>query len=64
MPTGLRDRLREQAVAHGRTLGEHLEALAQAREGRFHRVRRQMAQSPPDEEYLGAAADRQGDGWS
>ena len=49
----LRDRLKQSASAHGRTLGEHLEALLEqeARSERFSRLRQQMAQAPPDERY-------------
>ncbi len=43
--TELRDRLKAQAAAHGRTLGQHLAVLAdsQERDERFARLRRQIA---------------------
>ena len=64
--SGLRDRLKAQAHAHGRTLGEHLEALVEdeARRDRFAQVRRSMAQSPPDEEYHDEARDWHGEQWN
>ena len=63
----LRDRLKEAAAAHGRTLGEHLEVLLEheARAERFARLRQQLAQTPPDERYLAEAAEWQDDAaWS
>lgn len=47
----LRDRLKVQAAAHGRTLGEHLAVLADQwdREARFARLRAQIAATPPEE---------------
>jgi predicted transcriptional regulator len=62
----LRDRLKQSAAAHGRTLGEHLEALLaeEARRERFVRLREQMAASPPDERYAADLAEWQGDGWT
>jgi len=54
--TELRDRLKAQATAHGRTIGDHLAVLADAadREDRLARLRRQMAATPADlrESYL------------
>lgn len=48
--TELRDRLKSQAAARGRTIGEHLAALADQleREERFARLRRQIAATAPD----------------
>ncbi len=48
--TALRDRLKSQATASGRTLGEHLAVLADEadRAERFDRLRRQIAATPPD----------------
>lgn len=48
VPIGLRDRLKAQASEHGRTLGEHLAALADDadRRARFERLRRQIAATP------------------
>lgn len=47
----LRDRLKAQASAEGRTIGEHLAALADRaeREDRFARLRRQIAATPAPE---------------
>ena len=43
--TELRDRLKLQAAAHGRTIGEHIGVLADEadRRGRFARLRAQIA---------------------
>lgn len=50
VPNELRDRLKLQASAHGRTIGEHLAVLADRaeREERFARLRRQLAATPLD----------------
>ena len=63
---GLRDELKAQARVRGRTLGEHLQALAddEARRQRFEAVRRAMASSPIDAAYVIEAHDWSGDGWS
>lgn len=62
----LRDRLKESAAAHGRTLGEHLEALLaeEARRERFARLREQVAARPADERYATDLEEWQGDGWT
>lgn len=62
----VRDRLKEQARAHGRTLGEHLEALveAESRRERLRAVRDAMAARPPDQEYFSEAEAWTGDGWT
>lgn len=66
VPTDLRDVLKEQASLHGRTLGDHLKALAdaQAREDRWAELRRAMAENPIDDEYIEAASNWQSDAWS
>lgn len=62
----LRDRLKESASAHGRTLGEHLEALLreEERRERFARLREQLASNPPDERYAADLEEWQDDAWS
>lgn len=62
----LRDRLKASAARHGRTLGEHLEALLEeeARRERFARVREQISQRPPDPSYGDEAAEWQSDAWN
>lgn len=63
----LRDRLKKSAAVHGRTLGEHLEALLEqeARSQRFSRLRQQIAQTPPDERYAAeATAWQDDDAWA
>lgn len=64
--TELRDRLKAQAAAHHRTLGEHLEALSQeeSRRDRFRAVRAAMAQTPPDDEYAREVREWQSDAWN
>lgn len=61
----LRDQLRSQAHAHGRTLGEHLQALAddEARSQRFRELREAMMQRPSDADYHADVTDWQGKGW-
>ena len=48
--TELRDRLKAQAAARGRTIGEHLAVLADDadRHDRFSRLRQQVAATPPE----------------
>lgn len=62
----LRDQLKEQAQSHGRTLGQHLQALAddQARRDRFAALARAMADNPPDAVYAAQAAEWQSDAWN
>jgi len=64
--SAVRDRLKEQARARGRTLGEHLEALveAESRRERLRAVRDAMAARPPDQEYLSEAEAWTGAGWT
>ena len=64
--SAVRDRLKEQARAHGRTLGEHLEALveAESRRERLRAMQEAMAARPPDQEYLSEAEAWTGDGWT
>lgn len=64
--SAVRDRLKEQARAHGRTLGEHLEALveAESRRERLRAMQEAMAARPPDPEYLSEAEAWTGDGWT
>lgn len=59
----VRDRLKRQAAAHSRTMGEHLEALLddEARNERFRELRVRMAASPPNESYLQGATRWQRD---
>ncbi|MDN6398902.1 MAG: hypothetical protein L0K01_00395 [Brachybacterium sp.] len=53
----LRDVLKKQAQAHGRTLGQHLAALAEAevRRGRLAAMGAAMQETPPDDAYLADA---------
>ena len=62
----LRDVLKKQAQLHGRTLGEHLEALAAAEErrARIAAMREAMQQQPPDESYREQSRTWQSDAWS
>lgn len=62
----LRDRLKSSAAAHGRTLGAHLEVLLaeEARRERFARLRRQVADVPPDERYRLDLAAWEGEEWT
>ena len=62
----LRDVLKKQAQAHGRTLGQHLEALAEAEErrGRLAGMGAAMTQNPPDDAYLAEAEEWQSERWS
>lgn len=62
----IRDRLKEQAAAHERTIGEHIEALLdeESRRDRFAMLRAQMAESPVDAEYLQEQAEWLSDSWS
>lgn len=62
----LRDVLKRQAQLHGRTLGEHLEALAAAEErrARFDAMRTAMQQQPPDASYREQSRAWQSDAWS
>lgn len=62
----LRDQLKDQARRHGRTLGEHLSALAaeEDRRERFTSVRRAMADCPIDAEYETEAREWLSDAWS
>ena len=62
----LRDVLKKQARAHGRTLGEHLRVLAAAdeRRGRLAAMREAMTESPPDEDYREDAREWQSEVWS
>ncbi|MGC5616820.1 hypothetical protein [Georgenia sp. Z1491] len=62
----LRDTLKAQAAARGRTLGEHLAALAEeeARRQRYARVREAMAANPPDQDYLDEVREWQSDAWT
>jgi len=69
VPVELRDRLKAQASAHDRTIGEHLAVLASAEERteRFARLRRQIAATPPELranylDELGAWDGASGDG--
>lgn len=64
--TELRDRLKAQAAARHRTLGEHLEALLEEelRRERFRLQRAAMSATPPDDEYTREARDWQSDAWS
>lgn len=64
--TQLRDVLKAQATSHGRTLGEHLQALAdaQARRDRWEQLRRAVAEHPVDDEYVNEAHEWQSDSWS
>lgn len=64
--TALRDRLKEQAQAHGRTLGDHLQSLAddEARRERFRDLQRAMTTHAPDDAYLDEARDWAGEAWS
>lgn len=57
--TQVRDRLKASATAHGRTLGEHLEALLvdEARRERFAVLRSQIVANPPDRRYLDELAE-------
>ena len=61
----VRDRLKEQARAHGRTLGEHLEALveAEARRDRLRAMAAAMTATPPDQEYRADAEAWASDVW-
>lgn len=62
----LRDVLKTQARAHGRTLGDHLQALADAenRRSRMRAMRDAMAANPPDEAYYAEAREWQSDAWN
>lgn len=62
----LRDLLKKQARAHGRTLGEHLEALAAAesRRERLAAMKAAMVETPPDDDYLADAQRWQSERWS
>lgn len=62
----LRDELKAQAFIHGRTLGEHLQVLLaeEARRERFRELRRRMAESPPDGDYLADTQLWQSDAWT
>ena len=62
----LRDVLKKQARAHGRTLGEHLASLAEAEEHRerLAAMRAAMAANPPDDVYRDEARSWQSDEWS
>ncbi len=65
VPASLRDRVRAEAAAHGRTMAEHIEVLLdeEARHQRLADLREQMALNPPDEDYLRDAAAWQSDTW-
>lgn len=62
----LRDQLKEQARAHGRTLGDHLQALAddEARRQRFRELQWAMVRQPADETYAAEAREWADDRWS
>lgn len=62
----LRDLLKAQAQARGRTIGEHLQALAafEARDQRFEKLRQAMEANPPDAEYERELREWQGDQWT
>jgi hypothetical protein len=64
--SALRDQLKEQARTHGRTLGDHLQALAdgEARRERFLAVQRALAAAPPDDAYRAEARDWASDAWN
>lgn len=64
--TELRDRLKQHASAHHRTIGEHLDALLaeEARRERFAELRRKMAETPPDLPYETETEQWQADRWN
>lgn len=64
--SSVRDRLREVAQRHGRTLGQQLAAMLddQDRVDRFARLTEQMAANPPDDDYRREATEWQSDAWS
>lgn len=66
VPTDLGDLLKAQAGSHGRTLGEHLRALAdaQARLDRWADLERAVTEHPVDEEYLDQVREWQSDPWN
>lgn len=66
VPSDLRDGLKEQAHAEGRTLGDHLRFLMEQEERRrrFAAVREAMRRNPPDEEYRADLGDWQSDAWT
>lgn len=66
VPSELRDVLKAQAGLHGRTLGEHLQKLAdaQARHDRWEQLRRAVAEHPVDDDYANEAHEWQSDSWS
>ncbi|MDN5570806.1 MAG: hypothetical protein L0G22_06040 [Propionibacteriaceae bacterium] len=66
VPVGLRDALKAQAQARGRTLGEHLEALAEAEERnvRWEELRRAVAAHPADAAYAEELRAWQSDAWN
>ena len=62
----LRDILKGQAAAAGRTLGAHLEQLAadEERRLRFEELRRAMELSPADRQYRDEASQWQSGPWT
>ena len=64
--SSVRDVLKAQAAERGRTLGEHLSALAEseAQALRFLRLREAMRVTPPDEAYRREAEEWGSDAWS
>lgn len=62
----LRDALKMQAGAHGRTLGQHLQYLLdqEARLDRFRSLEESMERHPADSSYTTALREWQSDAWN